>query len=645
MRAGHLLLALALLASGCATPIGVSREDPRSVQRHLTANVLSTGKPSAPARQILQRLDLVDLYDDDPRAALETLHEGLAPTGDEDRLFALAELSFHNADRSRDRSYYLAAAIYAYAFLFPEDATAPNPFDPRMRLAADLYNRGIAEALMSPDDTRLALESRRYPLPFGELELWVEPRGFYWGPYMLGPFVSAADYSVRGLANRYRRPGLGAPLAAGLELRAGQPTPDPGVARRLRVPVTAVLYLAGARAGLRNGRLVASLELYAENEVSTVELGGREVPLEYETTAPLALTLEGAPIWGWEITGLLSGAARLPSGGSENLWLLEPYRPGRVPLVLVHGTASSPARWADLVNELRADPVLRQRYQIWLFTYNTGNPILYSAMQLRASLRQAVGALDPDARDAALRDMVVLGHSQGGLLAKLTVVDSGSKFWDNVSKKPVETLELAPETRTLIEDGIFVKPLPEVKRVVFVATPHGGSYRTYGVVLDVFTWLFTAPVQVAKLTADVGRALGADQDETLRRRLAHLPSSLDNMRPGDRFIETLHALPIVPGVHVHSIIAAEGAGNLRDLSDGVVRYESAHIEPVDSELVVRSGHSVQAHPEMIAETRRILLLHIGMTDPTPSEAKDPETKAPPQPPPAPYVPAAEPAPK
>jgi len=644
MRPVALLFGLALVASACATPIGVQREDPQSVQRHLTANVLSTGEPSAPSRQMLQRLDLLDLYEDDPRAALAKLHQGLAPTNDEDRLFALAELSFHTADRSEDRSYYLASAVYAYAFLFPEDGTAPNPFDPRMRLAADLYNRGIAEALMSPDDTRLALDSRSYALPFGEMEIWVDPRGFYWGPYVLGPFISAADYSVRGLANRYRRPGLGAPLAAGLHLHEGEPIPDPGVARGLKVPVTAVLYLAGARAGLRSGRIVASLELYAENEVATVEIGGREVPLEYETTTPLALSLEGAAVWDWEITGLLSGAARLPSGGAGNLWLLEPYRPGQIPLVLVHGTASSPARWADLVNELRSDPVLRQRYQVWLFTYNTGNPVIYSAGQLREALEQAVRALDPGGRDPALRDMVVMGHSQGGLLTKLTVVDSGSKFWDDISKRPVGELELEPDTRALIEHTMFVKPLPEVKRVIFVATPHGGSYRTYGWVLDVFTWLFTAPVQIAKLTTDVGRALGADQDEALRSRFERLPSSLDNMRPGNPFLETLHALPIAPGVHAHSIIAAQDTGSLRDMSDGVVRYESAHIEPVDSEIVVRSGHSVQAHPEMIAETRRILLLHIGMADPTPTEAKDPETQAPPQPPPAPYVPTAEPAP-
>lgn len=647
MRAlASLAAILALFVAACATPIGVERANPQAVHRLLTGNVLSTGEPSAPSLQALQRLDLKDLYDDDPRAALAQMHAGLAPTGDDDRLFALAELSFDTADCTGDRSYYLASAVYAYAFLFPEDGTAPNPFDPRMRLAADLYNRGIAEALMSPDDTRLEMTPGSHALPFGSLEIAVNPRGWYWGPYVLGPFISAADYRVRGIANRYRRPGLGAPLAAGLHVAEGASLPEPGVSRGLDVPVTAVLYLNGARAGLANGQLQGYLDLYAENEVATLTLDGRAVPLEYETTTPLALSLEGAPVWNWEITGLLSGAARLPSGGSENLFLLEPHKPGRIPLVLVHGTASSPARWAELANELRADPVIRQHYEIWLFTYNTGNPILYSASELRDALQRAVRSLDPRGLDPALREMVVMGHSQGGLLAKLTVVDSGSKFWEAISDRTVESLDIAPDTRALIQRAIFVKPLPEVKRVIYVATPHGGSYRTYGLALDAFAWLFTAPVQVVKLASELGQALGASQDATMQRRLAHTPSSLDNMRPGNPFLVTLASLPVAAGVHVHSIIAAQGTGNLRDLSDGVVRFESAHVEPVNSELVVRSGHSVQAHPQMIAETRRILLLHAGLKEPTATRAKGPETQAPPEPPPSPAaLPAAEPAPR
>jgi len=54
--------------------------------------------------------------------------------------------------------------------------------------------------------------------------------------------------------------------------------------------------------------------------------------------------------------------------------MMHPYRRGRVPVILVHGTASSPARWAEIVNEVQNDPVLRTKIQVWLFMYNTSKP-------------------------------------------------------------------------------------------------------------------------------------------------------------------------------------------------------------------------------------------------------------------------------
>jgi hypothetical protein len=41
-----------------------------------------------------------------------------------------------------------------------------------------------------------------------------------------------------------------------------------------------------------------------------------------------------------------------------------------------------------------------------------------------------------------------------------------------------------------------------------------------------------------------------------------------------------------------------------------VAYESAHIDGVESEKVVRSPHSTQGHPETIEEVRRILREHL-----------------------------------
>jgi triacylglycerol esterase/lipase EstA (alpha/beta hydrolase family) len=86
-----------------------------------------------------------------------------------------------------------------------------------------------------------------------------------------------------------------------------------------------------------------------------------------------------------------------------------------------------------MLNSLENDPWLRTRFQYWFFYYDTGNPITYSADVVRTSLRLIIQQLDPDGTDAALRQMVVIGHSQGGLLAKMTAIDSGTQLWDTIA--------------------------------------------------------------------------------------------------------------------------------------------------------------------------------------------------------------------
>ncbi len=92
--------------------------------------------------------------------------------------------------------------------------------------------------------------------------------------------------------------------------------------------------------------------------------------------------------------------------------------------------------------------------------------------------------LDASGQDPALRRMVIIGHSQGGLLAKLMTIGSGRRFWDAASTVPFDEVEMPAETRKLLREGMFFGPVPTVERVVFIATPYRGSYRATGYVLN-----------------------------------------------------------------------------------------------------------------------------------------------------------------
>jgi hypothetical protein len=99
------VLAIALIGTGCATPIGVRYVEPRVVHHSLTAHVLSAERPSSFSSRELINLNLYQRFEDEPEKALAEMHAGLAPKGDEDRVFALAELSFVHAQNSGERSY------------------------------------------------------------------------------------------------------------------------------------------------------------------------------------------------------------------------------------------------------------------------------------------------------------------------------------------------------------------------------------------------------------------------------------------------------------------------------------------------------------------------------------------------------------
>jgi hypothetical protein len=354
---------------------------------------------------------------------------------------------------------------------------------------------------------------------------------------------------------------------------------------------------------LVSGKIRGKLEFYTPESARSINIAGVDVPIEYETTTALALTLEGAPLWDFEIAGFRSGDFTV--GGQDmrqGLFMLHPHRAGRTPLVLVHGTASSPARWAELVNELENDRRFWENYEIWLFMYNTGNPIAYSAMLLRDALLEVTAELDPEGKDPGLKNLVVMGHSQGGLLTKMTVIDTGMQLWP--FSVPPEELNVSAETRDLLTRGLILKPLPFVKEVIFVATPHRGSYQALGILGNFASWLVNLPGRFTKLSLDM---LTLQRQGFLLGPFSGIPTSITNMNPNNRFIKSLAEIPIADGVVAHSIIAVQGDGRPEEGDDGVVKYASAHIPGVASEKIIRSGHSTQGHPEAIQEVKRILV--------------------------------------
>lgn len=600
------LVALAVLVAGCAAPIRAVRVDPKQAHRVMLRTELNSGELSQHTQNFIFEHDLAERFEKDPAGVLRELHASFVAGHDlHESLAALAELCFHHAERGGGRPYYLAAAVYAWEYLFPSDPKLrPDRFSPRLRLACDLYNRGLTAALKEGKQGDVMLKGGRFALPFGTVDVAFDPSTLRWSTHELEGFAPLDELEVEGLPTVHRWPGIGAPLAARVKTRVGGKAGDL-LGQRIRVPVTALLRFHDLPDDVSREELHATLEVHPGYGDRKVTIEGQEVPLEAEPTAALALTLADAPIWSTEFRGFLRGSLL---ADRTRLVAVTPYYPGSIPVVFVHGTASSAGRWAELYNELDNDPRLHGKYQFWFFSYETGNPIAYSAMRLRQSLRAAIELLDPEGKDPALRRMVLIGHSQGGLLTKAMVIDSGNEFWANVSNKPLADLTLSDQTRELLQQAFFFSPEPFVRRVIFLSTPQHGSYVAGSWIAHQISRLVSAPLDVTRVMSDllVDRAALKLQGASLTR----IPSSVDNMTPGNPWIQTMAAKPIAPSVHAHSIIAITDGKIAPGANDGVVAYESAHIDGVESELVVTSGHSCQANPYTINEVRRILLEHL-----------------------------------
>jgi len=284
---------------------------------------------------------------------------------------------------------------------------------------------------------------------------------------------------------------------------------------------------------------------------------------------------------------------------------LEPHQSGKVPVVLIHGLFSEPTTWNATVGDLQACPSFAERYQIWTFRYPTGQGFLQSAAALRRELRAAVDRLDPQKQDAALRQMVLVGHSMGGLIAKLQVTHSGELVWNQVANRPLDAIVTTPSTRAFLAETCYFEASPDVARVIFIASPHDGALVTssfFG--RGVARWIEPTPQQAA-LHAQLMR----DNPGTFHPALeTRFPTSIDMLRRDSPLLSAMQKMEIRQGVKLHTILGTTHPVSLDGLpSDGIVSVESASHPGCQSVLAVGVKHGrVHQAPETSAEVLRVL---------------------------------------
>jgi pimeloyl-ACP methyl ester carboxylesterase len=587
--------------------------------------------------QLLRVNNLAEEVHGEPRRLLEKVQAVADREPSAEKVYALAELAYLGAkrreahDKQEALDLYGASVLHAYQYLFDERfAQGRNPYDPQFRGACDVYNGALEGALRIVCANRELVPgtTKTIHTAAGAWDITCVLRGSRWRPEDFGRFEFVSDYEIKGLKNHYETHGLGVPLIAVRRSCAGEPPVARYYPVDLSFPVTAFLRpLPGAAlpSATSGGRYQGLLELYDPLGNTDIEAAGMRVPLESDSSTPLAYFLSKQAPETVAMVGLLrpEQLMDLRPGQSQpimGLYMAQPYEPGKIPVLFVHGLWSSPMTWMEMFNDLRSCPEIREHYQFWFYLYPTSQPFWLSAAQLRQDLAQTRQALDPNGQEPALDQMVLIGHSMGGLLSKMQTSASRDEFWKLVSAEPPEAIRAGPDVRQKLESTFYFQPNPSIRRVVTIGTPHRGSEFSN----HTTQWLLGKLIHLPQKLVNSQQKLFWDNPGAFPdRSLLRVDTSIDSLSPNCPVFPALLASPHLPWVKYHNIIGVVPKRNWFTSwlgeGDGVVSEQSARVEGVASELVVPADHSsIHSHPAAVLEVRRILLEHLAELRGTPA---------------------------
>jgi len=493
------------------------------------------------------------------------------------------------------RQHYLSVALKAWTAL----KAARDQSDPSL---LEIHNQAIADYLqfLSPGD--LAIGRADEVVHGRHIKIILRDEAKPDGLPGFDQLVPSERLTIWGLRERYVRAGLGGRLVC-------QQEPDPisalsryAVPEKEQVARTAVFRAVS----LAKGRI--EILLVDPSKTERMKLDGRPWEIGADFSAPFAAIASRTRF----IFQRWQGLFRMEHyADRQGIFFLEPYDPEKVPVLMVHGILSSPLMWRDLTNRIMANPVLQKKYQIWHYTYATGFPILTSANMFRQQL-DGVNVALRRARLPPHKPIVLIGHSLGGLLAKMMVSDSHDLIWNQFFRVSPDRLNLTPADKDWVEQLMFFKPRHDISRVIFMASPFKGSKMADLIVFRFSSRLVRFPAELEGhhyRVFTLNRSLMVQSKEN-RLIAERQPSSIDLLSPESPESIALGQLKVAPRIPFHLIIGIHHGSNVTRSSDGIVAYSSSHLDGAESELDVKTGHTVTHSLKTEEEVLRILKLNL-----------------------------------
>ncbi|MHC5161652.1 MAG: hypothetical protein ACYSO4_00795 [Planctomycetota bacterium] len=616
IAAGILLFSIVLSITGCSGPYSAKKRDLTQLFKRRQQNALNSDTPSQLTQQYLRLENLTEQYKDDRVELIKQLGRRVSETQDLQTVRVLAELSLLEGRKKFSRhedaaALYITSAETSFRYLMSgEEPSARSVLDPSFRFVAEIYNAAVTEMVKLHEiQDNPWKSSGTYSVGNTVYEFTLKAPSYeVWDPVFFDELVPAYEIKTKGLRNEYYTSGLGAPFIGVVEnpkktLKWGEFCSD----NKAGYPVTALLLFEPARTEGQRRHVKTEIVFYNSLTQDEITLENMEVPLEVDYSTPLVVQLENINPFTLGLSSMFKSDKKIDDAG---LFLLEPYNPDKIPVVMVHGLMSSPVTWIEMFNDLRGKPEIRDRYQFWFFQYPTGLPVLYSSSILRENLLNIQKKLDPDLTNPNFNNMVLVGHSMGGLLSRVMMQDSGDTYWDSFFEEPFDDIQISESSREMLRQALFFESIPFVQRMVFISTPHRGS----PIADHWYSSMASGMIDLPSNLVNTSQNLFSDKVK-LNQQVYHNTKkikirSIDNLSATSPFTIVYNQVPVRDDVTYHSIIGTRKDDTGPGSSDGVVPYESSHIDFAVSERLVHSGHPAQQHPDAIDELKRILLLHL-----------------------------------
>ena len=417
------------------------------------------------------------------------------------------------------------------------------------------------------------------------------------------------------------------------------------------------------------------IHLYNPYQTESVDILNDDYPLAANFSAGYGLWLSENQLDG---VGYLNLITRQPDAQLPKLFMLEPYDPDKRVLIMLHGLASSPATWVNLTNDILNDDKLRDNYQVWQIFYPTNLPILENRYQIQQLINSTYQQTDPDRKNRASQNSVIISHSMGAIIARMmlsdeNLVDDLDKLNDKDLLSSNEKQQIRNALKTSfgedeLKERFELQALPQVDTAVFLSAPFRGTDYADRWFTRALRRIVYLPVGLVKTFTD-NLATIATQGDLAQNPLGalYLQNGASQLSDKSSFIELTKDITMNEHITYHSIIAnndaditkglaqtqpngakidlsqavEDNSGNetasvdvsdntetsqlppeplvaavtvnddisqalTERLSDGIVPYNSAHLDGAASETIINGGHSIQTNPQTILTLRRIL---------------------------------------